>query len=577
MISISFSSEENKAAFLAASGLAANTDGTVTIPMSLIPLATAKQATVTQADQSIHRFLVKTNNIAGVQTPVTVVTSEGDSGVFTANGQSYYLVETQQGLDLYNELNGNVEQVDAPVKLLSEINSTVYSSLPAEDGQWARLRLVSRTRPLLTEFQLAQTSFTRKPNVVVIDSGINFAHSELAGLDTEHLFALSAFNGNTADESGHGTAVASLIAGSNIGVHRHLKLLSCKVFNKTYKPNAIELGQALDACYNRYIQDPTVPMVVNCSWGVAKNSYLEGKFQDLISAGIAVVAAAGNSGVDVAYLTPAGMTDVITVAASDKDDIAAGFNNFSVADFAITTNTGLQVDIFAPGVDVYIADYRSNADYAKASGTSFSAGFVSGAVAAILALVPNSYRESAANALSMYSNKGVLLLDPERFTTEQNQLAYLITAENQTSFSDSSFYLGAFDSPENQSIAGNISAVLNPHTYGTATGEIFNYIVTWADTANAAALNAAFTIDSEGKFILTNPALAWQPDEKLRLVSFKVAAESQSGSIKFSSPELIFFAVNPAVTESLTGDISTALENIDNQSFFAFWYGGLIK
>jgi len=577
MISISFSSEENKTAFLAATGLTASSEGKVVIPMSLIPLATAKQATVSQEDTTVHRFLVKTNNIAGVQTPVTVVTSEGNNGVFTANGQSYYLVETDQGLNLYNELSGNVEQVDAPVKLLSAINSTVYPTLPAEDGQWARLRLISRSRPLLTEFQLAQTTFTRKPNVVVIDSGVNFSHGEFAGLETENLFTLSTFSGNSADESGHGTAVASLIAGANIGVHRHLKLLSCKVFNSTYKPNAIELGQALDACYNRYMQDPTVPMVVNCSWGVAKNSYLEGKFQDLISAGIAVVAAAGNSGVDVEYLTPAGMNDVITVAASDKDDIAAGFNNFSAADFAITTNTGLQVDIFAPGVDVYIADYRNSVDYAKASGTSFAAGLVSGAVAATLALVPNSYRESAENALLEYANKGVLLLDPAKFTTEQNRLAYLITSENQTSFNESSYYLGACDADTTKIISGNISAVLNPATYTTATNETFNYTVTWADAANAGVLNNAFTIDANGDFSLTNPALTWQPDERIRLVSFKVKAQSASGSIAFDSPELIFFAVNPAITESLTGDVSTALENIDNQSFFAFWYRSYIK
>jgi hypothetical protein len=34
---------------------------------------------------------------------------------------------------------------------------------------------------------------------------------------------------------------------------------------------------------------------------------------------------------------------------------------------------------------------------------------------------------------------------------------------------------------------------------------------------------------------------------------------------------LIFFASNPDVVDSLTGDITTALENIDSQSFFAAW------
>ena len=55
------------------------------------------------------------------------------------------------------------------------------------------------------------------------------------------------------------------------------------------------------------------------------------------------------------------------------------------------------------------------------------------------------------------------------------------------------------------------------------------------------------------------------------MINFKIHAVSNTGSIKFKSPNLLFFATNPDVVESLTGDISTALENIDSQSFFATW------
>jgi tRNA/tmRNA/rRNA uracil-C5-methylase (TrmA/RlmC/RlmD family) len=82
-------------------------------------------------------------------------------------------------------------------------------------------------------------------------------------------------------------------------------------------------------------------------------------------------------------------------------------------------------------------------------------------------------------------------------------------------------------------------------------------------------------LNDTGDFTITAPNVVWDPDEKIRLFSFNITVTSPS--ITFKSPNLIFFATNPAVTESLTGDISTALENIDNQSFFATWYGGTIK
>jgi subtilisin family serine protease len=575
MISCNFTNQDKKAEFIAATGIIGNSDGSVTVPLSLIPLAKSFEATLTQVDSEIRRLLIKTTDLSKIKTPHSLVTDQGNGGQFTAGSQTYYLVETANYLNLYNELMGEVEQVDVPVKLLSVIDAEEQQSTPA-DLQWPRLRMISRSRPLLTTFTLAETTFARKPNVVVIDSGINFNHSEFAGLETEDLYALPHFNGTYTDTSGHGTAVAGAVAGSSVGVHRHLRLLNCKVFDVNYKPNAIELGYALDACYAKFMQDPTVPMVVNCSWTVAKNSYLEGKFQDLLSAGITVVAAAGNSGIDVEFLTPAGMANVITVAASDKDDVGAGFNNFSQAAFAITTNVGLSVDIFAPGVDVYVPMFSSTSNFAKMSGSSVSAGFVSGAIAATLSVIPGSYEDTAKTSLLTYANKGVLLLDPDKFTAEQNRLVYLITSENQTAFETSAFYLGAL-TQDMPSVTSSISTVLDVHNYSASTSEQFTYSTVWKDTANSAVLNGAFQINNEGFFTLTNPSLTWQPDEKIRLVSFKIIATGDSGAIKFTTPELIFFATNPTVVESLEGDIVTALENVDNQSFFAAWVANRIK
>ena len=85
-------------------------------------------------------------------------------------------------------------------------------------------------------------------------------------------------------------------------------------------------------------------------------------------------------------------------------------------------------------------------------------------------------------------------------------------------------------------------------------------------------LNECMSLTSEGDFTVTAPSLVWEQDEKLKLIEFKVYATTESSSITFTSPNLIFFATNPSVEVSLTGDITTALENINSQSFFATWY-----
>lgn len=564
MIKCVFNDSQNQTKFLLAGGITPELDGTITIPMSLIPLAKTLNGTVSQVSFDSKKYLIKINDISTLTTPVSLVTDQGANGTVVANSQTYKIVQTTQGLDLFNELNGLIEELDAPIKLLSELTGNITNSLPA-DAQWPRLRMISRVRPFPASFALANTNFTRKPNLVIMDSGINFDHTEFTGLETEDLFTLSVFNGNYRDDAGHGTAVASFACGSNIGLHRHLRLLNCKIFSVSVKPNALQIGEALDAIYQRFIQDPSVPMIVNCSWTMAKSSYLEGKFQDLITAGITVVAASGNQGINCDLLTPAGMSNVITVGATDSDDIAAGFNNFSQADFEIQSNTGDVIDIFAPGVDCFGAYYSNPNSYCKFSGTSISAGFTSGAIAAILALVPNSYRTEAMSILLSYANVGYILLGSD-FTIDQNKLLYLITAENQTSFVTSSFYLGVFSS-NTLVINGNVDFVLDFNSFQNSTGESFTFTPIWDGTD----LSSVFTIDNAGRFTLTNPTLSWDPDEKIRLISFKIRASTQSGSLQLNSPSLIFFASNPNVVESLDGDVSTALENIDNQSFFAAW------
>ena len=79
----------------------------------------------------------------------------------------------------------------------------------------------------------------------------------------------------------------------------------------------------------------------------------------MITIGVTVVAAAGNSNIDASTISPAHNEAVITVGASDVDDVRATFSNY-----------GAVLDLFAPGVNIISAAYTSDTGYLTKSGTS---------------------------------------------------------------------------------------------------------------------------------------------------------------------------------------------------------------
>jgi len=121
--------------------------------------------------------------------------------------------------------------------------------------------------------------------------------------------------------------------------------------------------------------------VANCSWGSSNSGGLGAAVDYAISKGVLVVHSAGNSNSSSAdYL--GSRTDVLNVAATDKNDKKASFSNY-----------GSWVDVSAPGVDI-VSTYHNYQDPANdyvavMSGTSMSTPFVTGEVALIKSRYPS--------------------------------------------------------------------------------------------------------------------------------------------------------------------------------------------
>ena len=116
--------------------------------------------------------------------------------------------------------------------------------------------------------------------------------------------------------------------------------------------------------------------VINLSIGTSGNSKILREAIDYaIEHGAIVVASAGNDGKE-AVLFPANYKDVICVGAVDGNLNHAPFSNF-----------GDSVDIVAPGVGVFTT--APDGSYMQFSGTSSSAPFVSGTLAALISENPH--------------------------------------------------------------------------------------------------------------------------------------------------------------------------------------------
>lgn len=239
--------------------------------------------------------------------------------------------------------------------------------------EWHQFRVASKTLP-------AKSTFTAKNkgagvNIYLIDSGVDVSHPEFQQANVVNLYS---HNDVFDDVDGHGTAIASVIVGKTLGIATDATLKVVKIpMNET-----VQLSSLLTA-FNVVSQDKDYEefAVVNCSWTIPKSNLLDMLSENLMAKGIIIVAAAGNTISSADDLSPVGYNAVIGVGASDAFDRVISWAE------GVGSNWGEEVDLFAPGIDVVVA--TKNGVTTETSGTSISAGIVSGIVAQYIHDIPN--------------------------------------------------------------------------------------------------------------------------------------------------------------------------------------------
>lgn len=235
------------------------------------------------------------------------------------------------------------------------------------------------------------TTGSPRVTVAVIDGGVDFTHPDLAGnqwenarervnnrdddnnglVDDLHGWDWVTQSNRITDPSGHGTAVAGIIAaeGNNgegvAGVMWRAGLMSLRVLDATGTGDVAAAVEAIDYAVEEGAH------VINLSWGTDGESLaLKDAIERAGRSGVLVVCSAGNDGrnIDGAPYYPASfrLPNVIAVAATDNGDRLAAWSNWGA----------LAVSVAAPGGDILTT--QPGGGYRTMTGTSAAAPVVSG-------------------------------------------------------------------------------------------------------------------------------------------------------------------------------------------------------
>jgi subtilisin family serine protease len=215
--------------------------------------------------------------------------------------------------------------------------------------------------------------------VGLIDGGVEATHEALRN----NVVRQFGCDGNPVP-SVHGTAVASLLAGSAAefqGAAPRAELFAADVYCGLPTGGAVE---AVAAALGWMVKE-RVP-VVNISLVGPRNALLERAIGVLLGRGHLIVAAVGNDGPAAPPLYPAAYKGVIGVTAVDASHHVL-----------LEACRGKHLALAAPGADLRAADATDATGYKEVRGTSFAAPLVAGLLARVLD-VPDPV--ASANALA---------------------------------------------------------------------------------------------------------------------------------------------------------------------------------
>ncbi|MCB0191239.1 MAG: S8 family peptidase [Anaerolineae bacterium] len=300
------------------------------------------------------------------------------------------LVEVEQSFQLFpgEALSVNAAEIDA----LSRQDGVekIWPDLPVQ--AWLDTSVPKISAPAVWEIGLRGKGI----KVAVVDTGIDSSHPDFAG----RILATQSFVGGTAeDDNGHGTHVASIVAGSGaksngkyVGVAPEASLFVAKVLRADGGGSMSGVMAGIEwAVLEQKVQIINLSLggVGSCDGTDALSVMCD---EAVTQAGVIVCVAAGNTGPDERTVgSPGCARRVITVGAIDDSGAIARFSSRGP-----TADGRVKPDIVFPGVNIVAAQATGTRmgqvvveGYVTANGTSMATPHASGVAALMLQANPN--------------------------------------------------------------------------------------------------------------------------------------------------------------------------------------------
>ncbi len=283
-----------------------------------------------QPDKDASNYIVMTNEKSDIENTMETVKITENTAEKLQNQFADVIIEED-----FNMTANTTENIKKKKLLEKWLQAEEKEYAKTKDSEW-------NIRAINAEHLAAENGKRRKPKVAVLDSGIDFVSGiDLAG--SVNLVEEENTAAGSQDLTGHGTGIASVIAGNadNViqGVNPHVDLYSVKVLDKNNGSPISRIIQGIYWCIEHDIN------IINMSFSSPVYSVaLEKAVKDAYEANILMIGAVGNHADRVEY--PAAFDEVMAVAATNPNSELSSFSN-----------TGEELDIAAPGEKIKVLGF----------------------------------------------------------------------------------------------------------------------------------------------------------------------------------------------------------------------------
>lgn len=311
---------------------------------------------------------------------ITLAQFELNGGIIHYNFSELPIVAYISGTtELINELSTNKN-----VKFISDNTNLKINnqSILRSDDNWGLDRIDQRDLPLDNQYKYSRSG--SGASVYLFDTGI-INHEELYYRNKILYDCHRAIDDPDygLDDNGHGTGIASIIAGTRLGVAKKTRIISIKVADRYGNCTALDLIKGI----NQAIIDKNsnnIKSIFCIPMNGEQNNVLNYTIEKIVELHIPTIISSGNEGQPVKYINN---NEIISYSPASVSSIykpiVVGATTISDRIW-INSNHGELVDVLAPGENVYTASIDMNSDslieYQIMSGTSISAAFVTGVV-----------------------------------------------------------------------------------------------------------------------------------------------------------------------------------------------------